>query len=258
MGIRKKISLGFVIIASILLFSSIISIYEFVSMRKSVSNLISDNIASINTASFLQEVTDEYNFDLLKALGSDSLTNIPDVTKDTRFGDYINQVKNKFTTKEERMMTDSIQYAYSAYMNIIKMAPDVWHENYYGRRQWYFERLYPVYLQLRNYIQGLTHTSQKALSENSANLNESFYRSIMPGVIAVSIGLILVILFNYFVNYYFISPLLKIRNGLKNYIAYQKTYNINLENNDELRDLDDNIKEMIDTNKKFVKNDNQL
>ncbi|MEF9932075.1 MAG: hypothetical protein RR770_07245, partial [Bacteroidales bacterium] len=66
MGIRKKISLGFVVIGTVLLLSSLIAIYELISMRKSVSSLITDNIASINTSRLLLEVTDEYNFKLLK------------------------------------------------------------------------------------------------------------------------------------------------------------------------------------------------
>ena len=72
MAIKKKISLGFVVIGSILLISSAISIYEFVRMRNTVSSLINDNISAINTTRLLLEVTDEYNFNLLQALGDES------------------------------------------------------------------------------------------------------------------------------------------------------------------------------------------
>jgi hypothetical protein len=249
MGLRKKISLGFVIIATILLFSGLISIYEFISMRKSVSNLISDNIASINTSTLLLEVSDEYNFELLMGMGSDSIAKFPDIENDNRFSNYLEKVKNKFTTANERTMADSILYAYSAYMNIIKQAPNIWHNDYQIRRAWYFNRLYPVYTKLRKYIQNLTHISQKALAENSQTLNDSFYRSIMPGVVAISIGLILVLLFNYYINFFFISPILKIIKGIKNSLDYNKSYNISVENDDELGELNDIIKEIADTNK---------
>ena len=69
MAIKRKISLGFVVIGTILLVSSAISIYEFIRMRNTVSNLINDNIAAINTSRLLLEVTDEYNFNLLEGLG---------------------------------------------------------------------------------------------------------------------------------------------------------------------------------------------
>ena len=75
----------------------------------------------------------------------------------------------------------------------------------------------------------------------------------MPGVVAVSIGLILVLLFNYFVNFYFISPLLKMIEGIKNYISYRKSYNVNIDSDDELTDLNSNIREIIDANKTFLR-----
>ena len=64
MGIRKKIFLGFVVIGTVLLLSGVLAIYEFVSMRQSMSSLVSDNIKSINSSYLLLEVTDEYNFAL--------------------------------------------------------------------------------------------------------------------------------------------------------------------------------------------------
>ena len=72
MGLRKKISLGFVVIGTILLLSSVIAIYELIVMRKTVSALITDNISSINTSRMLLEVTDEYNFSLLKGMGANT------------------------------------------------------------------------------------------------------------------------------------------------------------------------------------------
>lgn len=253
MGIRRKISLGFVIIATILLFSGLISVYEFINMRRSVSNLISDNIASINTSSLLLEVTDEYNYAFLKNIGNDTLLHIPDLSKDDRFATYLAGVRDKYTTEEERNMADSVLFAYTAYVHSAKNVKVIWQSDYQNRRTWYFGKLYPIYTQLREYIQKLTHISQKALSANSQNLSESFYRSIMPGVVAVSIGLMLVLLFNYFVNFYFISPLLKMIEGIKNYISYRKSYNVNIDSDDELTDLNSNIREIIDANKTFLR-----
>ena len=253
MGIRKKVSLGFVIIGIILLLSSVISIYEFISMRRSVSNLITDNITSINTSRLLLEVTDEYNFKLLRGMGIDSLPQMPDLQNDNRFVDYLQSVKDKFTTQTERQMADSVLFAYTAYIHYIKDAPYIWTGPYIERRNWYFDRLYPVYMKLRGYIQKLTVMSQEALAENSKNMSDSFYRSIMPGLVAVSTGMILVILFNYFINLYLISPLLSISKGIKGFLQLRKTYNVPQINDEQLQELNENVKELIDTNKKLLK-----
>ena len=53
-------------------------------------------------------------------------------------------------------------------------------------------------------------------------------------------------------NFYFISPLLKMIEGIKNYISYRKSYNVNIDSDDELTDLNSNIREIIDANKTFL------
>ena len=253
MAIKRKIAKGFVVIGTILLVSSAISIYEFIRMRDTVSSLINDNISAINTTRQLLEVTDEYNFNLLEGLGDEHwLLNLKD-KDDNRFSDHLSDVREKFTTENEREYADSVLYAYTSYIWIMNDAPQVWHGDYAGRRNWYFNRLHPVYMQLRNYLQKLTLTSQQALADNSLTMTESFYRSIMPGVVAVIMGIILVFLFNYFINFYFVNPLLKISEGISSYITRKKSYTVVIDNDDELKEMNENVRELIETNKKLSK-----
>ena len=253
MAIKKKISLGFVVIGTILLVSSAISIYEFVRMRSTVSNLINDNISAINTATALMEVTDEYNYELLEALGDDLLLVDPGDKNDSRFKDYLSGLKENFTTETERQYADSVLFAYTTYIIIMNDAHEVWQEDYSVRRTWYFNKLYPVYVKLKGYLQQLSLTSQEALAENSLTMTDSFYRSIMPGVVAVAAGIVLVFLFNYFIGFYFISPLLRISQGISDYLSRKKSYSVSVDTDEELMALNDNVKELIETNKKLSK-----
>ena len=253
MAIKRKISLGFVVIGTILLVSSAISIYEFIRMRNTVSSLINDNIAAINTSRLLLEVSDEYNFSLLQRLGDEGGSITIKHEDDTRFSDYLSKVRDNFTTRQEREYADSVLYAYTAYIIIMNDAPSVWHGDYNGRRNWYFNKLHPVYMKLRGYLQSLTLTSQEALAGNSKIMSESFYRSIMPGVVAVIVGIVLVFLFNYFINFYFVNPFLRMSEGVSDYISRRKSYNLVLDSDDELKDFNENLRELIETNKRLQK-----
>jgi hypothetical protein len=253
MAIKRKISLGLVVIGTILLFSSGISIYEFVRMRTTVSNLINDNIAAINTTGALMEVTDEYNFRLLEALGDDNATLEPRDKNDNRFSDYLTGLRDNFTTESERKYADSVLFAYTSYIIIMNDAPTVWEGDYAGRRTWYFTKLHPVYVKLRGYLHQLTLTSQEALAENSLTMTDSFYRSIMPGVVAVVAGIVLVFLFNYFLGFYFVDPLLKISGGVSDYLSRKKSYVVQVDTDEELQELNENVKELIEINKKLTK-----
>ena len=253
MAIKRKISLGFVVIAGILLVSSAISIYEFVRMRNTVANLVNDNIAAINTSRAMLEITDEYNFSLLEKLGDESALLVPRDKNDHRFSDFLAEIKDNFTTVQEREYADSVLFAYSTYIIIMNDAPQVWQGDYSGRRNWYFNKLHPVYMRLRNYLQKLANTSQGALKENSLTMTDSFYRSIMPGVVAVMVGLVLVLLFNYFINFYFVNPLQKISSGVSDYLYRKKSYNIMVDTDEELQDFNENVKELVEMSKKISK-----
>ena len=253
MGIRKKILFGFLVIGIVLLLSGVIAIYEFVRMRNTVHTLVADNIKSINTSNLLLEITDEYNFSLLRSMGEPESADIPDINQDTRFRDYLENAMAKYTDVAEQNMADSVVYAYTAYIHVMKEAPMIWRGNYQDRRSWYFDRMYPVYMKLRGYIQKLILLSQKALTENSYNLSDSFYRSLMPCVVAVGVGIVLVILFVYFINFYFINPILLITRGISNYMMYRKSYNVTFENTDELQELNQSVAELVDINKKLEK-----
>ena len=254
MTIKRKISLGFVVIGSILLVSSAISIYEFVRMRNTVSNLINDNISAINTTRILTEVTDEYSFNLLESLGDEHGVDKVRDKDDNRFGSHLTELRNNFTTPQERNYADSIMFAYTTYFIVMNDAPKVWEGDYTERRTWYFTKVHPVYMKLRGYLLKLSNISQQALAENSMIMSESFYRSIMPGVVTVSMGMILVFLFNYFINFYFVNPLLRISQGIADYLFRKKSYTVKIENDDdELKELNDNVKELVEINKKLTK-----
>jgi HAMP domain-containing protein len=74
----------------------------------------------------------------------------------------------------------------------------------------------------------------------------------MPGIIAVAAGLVLVLLFNYFINLYFITPLMLISKGIKNYRAHKKTYTVQFDNDDEIQELNSDVKSILDENKRLT------
>lgn len=253
MLIKKKISLGLILIGTILLLSSAMAIYEFVRMRNTVSNLINDNISAINASRLLLEVTDEYNFKLLETLGDNTSSVTERIADDNRFSSYLGEVKLNFTTERERAYADSVMYAYTTYIIIMNDAPYVWQGEYNDRRSWYFKKLYPVYSRLRGYLQELTLTSQQALAENSTSMTDSFYRSIMPGVVSVVAGIVLILLFNYFLNFYFVNPLIKISKGISDYLQRRKSYILKIDGEDEISELNENVRELIEENKRLNK-----
>ena len=111
----------------------------------------------------------------------------------------------------------------------------------------------PVYAKLKAYIEKLTNDSQDALIHNSQSLQDNFYRSLMPGLISALLGFLMVLLFNYYLNHYLINPILKITRGIKGYLSFNKKYEVKIESNDELAELNDSVNDIIDINKSAKK-----
>jgi methyl-accepting chemotaxis protein len=210
-----------------------------------------DNMNSISTSRHLLELTDEYNFALVSSVLQDSVLENSQIINDNRFKVYISTIRSKFTTDSEVKIADSLSLAYSEYVKIINEAPAVMKLSKQERTEWYFRELSPAYKNLKYFKKKLSTITQQALIDNSKDLQDGFYRSIMPGIIAVAAGLLLVLLFNYFINLYFIAPVIMIMNGIKKYKAYKKSYNIQFDNDDELQDLNNDVHSLIEENKKL-------
>lgn len=251
LGIRQKVYLGSTVIGFILLISCVISFVEFERLSKYVASILSDNMACVNTSRNLMNISEEYNTFILEQIGSDdTIGDMPELGENENFVSSFKNLKNHFTIEDEKVMADSVLYAFVAYMHVVNEASDIWVGGYSQRREWYFDRLQGVYDKLRDYIQELTLISQNALAENYYSLNDRFYRSITPIIVASFLGIILVILFNYFLNIFFIKPVIKINKGLKSYREYNKVYDVRFDyGGDQMEELNENIKEVIEENR---------
>lgn len=256
MGIKRKVLYGCIVLCVILFFSSLVSIFEYVKMNDYVSDVITDNIKSINSARELLSVSEQYNIKLMNGLvvnnATDSIERFPSID-DKEFVTSFSDIGSQFVTPEERAYSDSVRFAFAAYMQVVSETEDIWKEDYVVRQQWFFNRLQPVYLKFRGYMMQLTQICQDTLVNNSQSLQDSFYRSLMPGFISVLFGMIIAMLFNYFLNFSLINPLLKITEGIKSYRKTGKAYEVKVDSDDELEELNDTVKDIIDLNQSYRK-----
>lgn len=252
-GIKRKVMYGCIVMAVILFFSSIISVYEFTRMNRYVSRLIGDNISSINAARELLSVSEQYNVSLLDGLVLSNAGSPQDVSlvREEDLAASFENLSGSFATPQGQAAADSVRYAYAAYMQVVAEADQMWNQGYEERQHWYFNRLQPVYLKFRGYMMQLTTICQDALIDNSQDIREGTYRSLMPGLVSVLVGLIMVLLFNYFLNYYLIDPLLKVTNGIKGYRYHGRNYAVKLDNDDELEELNEAVGDIIEQNQSF-------
>ena len=253
--LKRKVTLGFLVLSTILLFSSVIAIFEFTRMNKAMSGTIEENVRSVNLARTLMTLSEDYNLEMLNAMSaSDSVAAVSFIEPGERFSEEfasgLEELRKAFTTTTEHVRADSVLLAYTAYMQVLRESSDIMSRDFEARRDWYFNRLQPFYLKLRGYIESLTFAGQESLMANSKKVDDTFYRSIMPAFASVAVGLIVIILFNYFLNFYLLTPLEKIKAGIKNYRSYRKQYTVEIKNrDDDLSELNDTVRDLIEDHK---------
>ena len=151
LSLKMKVVLALSAIVVVLVLSSIISILEYRRMSSYVSEMIAEDINSINVAQKLANVTDDYNLQILTVIGDESVNSLPDFDQQ-KFVFYCDSLRSAFTEKTMMPLTDSVLYAYSAYMLTSLELEDVIKSDFIDSRTWYFDRLQPSFNRLRDDI----------------------------------------------------------------------------------------------------------
>ena len=244
---RAKLTLSLSAIAAILLISSIISVMEYRSMSSYVSDLIADDISSINVARQLGDMSNSYNLEILAVIGNESVTALPEFD-DAYFLSHCDTLRSSMASNTIKPLADSVVYSYSSYMLTALELQDVLLSDFIDSRAWYFDRLQPRYDRLNHDINHLSSAIYADLEKNSATFESGFYRSIIPGIVAVGVGLLLVIMLLVFLLSYYVKPIYRMLDALKNYRSLGKRYNVTFDGDDQLSELNEGITDLVGEN----------
>ena len=250
LSMRGKLILSLSSIAVILLVSSLISVMEYTSMSNYVSELIADDISSINVANRLADMSNTYNLQILEVIGDETSLRVPDFD-DGYFKSHCDSLRMSVASNQVRPLADSVMYSYSAYMLTSLELEDVIQSDFIDTRSWYFERLQPRYERLRGDLENLSRTIYVDLEKNSATFERGFYRSIIPGIVAVGVGLLLDLRLLLFLLAYYVNPLYRMLEGLDAYRSQDKKYTVKFDGDDQLTELNNGITELANENRQF-------
>lgn len=248
LSLRMKITLSMSAIAIVLLMSSVISILEYRHMSNYVSGMIADDIRNIHVAQRLVDAVDTYNLQVLAVIGDDNLSSLPDFDR-TGFLNHCDSLRAGFGEGRVVPMADSVLYAYSAYMLASMELEDVLLSNFIDTRDWYFTRLQPLFGRLRDYLDRLGGEMYADLQQNSENFDSGFYRSIIPGAVAVAVGILLVFLLMSYILVYYVNPIYRMNRSLRDFLTYRHRYTYTFESSDQLGDLNASVTELTEENR---------
>lgn len=255
-SIGRKLFFSLGSIAAILVLSGVISIHEYRRMSSYVSELIAANIKSINLSQRLADITEEYNHQMLAVVVQNDISIMPDFDL-SHFNAQADSLKNSFTSKTALPMVDSVEVSFNEFISTSMKFDEVFLADNVDTGEWFFGTLQPCYNEFREDMAVLNDMIHDELRSNSSDFDEGFYRSIMPGVVSVSAGLLLIMLLFYFTMSNYVIPIYKISAGVDNYRLSGRKHGYTFDGEDQLANINAGVSELIEENielKRRIKN----
>ena len=255
-SMSRKLFFSLGSLAMILLLSSVISILEYRRMSDYVSELIAANIKSINLSQRLADLTQEYNDQMLAVVIQNDISMMPDFNLDY-FNAQSDSLRSSFTSSRMLPKVDSVVMSFDAFMKTSQMFDEVFLADTVNTGEWFFGSLQPTYMKLRQDLTYLNEVIYEDLKNNSSDFDAGFYRSIMPGIVAIGAGLLLIVLLFYFIMIYYVRPIYRMSDGIDGYRLSGRRHVYEFDGDDQLANVNTGVTELIDENvelKRRVKN----
>lgn len=246
-SLRKKAVFSLGTIAVILVLSGVIAILEYRRISDYVSDLISANIKSITLSQQLSDITEEYNHQMLSVVIQNDISKMPDFDKDY-FMSHSDTLKNSITAEATLPIVREVDASFDRFIETSQRFDEVFLADTVNTGEWFFGTLQPAYNEFCHDMTELNSAIHQELQDNSTNFDASFYRSIIPGVVCVSAGLLLVMLLLYFTISNYVNPIYRIADGLNAYKASGKRYGYMMDGDDHLADINAGVSEIIEEN----------
>lgn len=248
-GIGLKIFSGFLILASMLILSGILSVFEIYNIGYSVELMLEDNYKSINATEEMVEALEREDSGILMLLmgrweeGRQILSNA-----DSVFNRNLAIASNNITIPGEHEYVNKVRASYNDYKSVWEkpIVGTVKEENL----NWYTEEVHQSFLRTKKDTEQLMRLNDQVLYQTASDLKDRTHRSIMPGIVSVVSAIIFVFIFYYFVTYYFVKPIVRITNSIISYIDDRRPYRVMVETKDEIYLLNESVTQLCSSQKK--------
>ena len=257
-GIRKRVTIGFASIISLLAFSGLISYFELSRLSHDTENIIKANSRNMELAREMLVAVDAQNraFIFRAVLGRpeyDSLCRVNMARLEQTLAVARDEALtpsslDSLTTAVARMrkVTDS----FLAFSDKLDYEDE---ENYEEEElstlewnlEWYENQYYDCYQSLTSAVGKFMTSTENSLAPRTEQLKKNAYRAVTPVLISLVVVVVIVLMFHFFIKVYCIDPVLKMNESLGNYLSFGVPFRLKSELRDEPAELKEKIEELI-------------
>lgn len=233
MGLRAKILSGFLILATMLLVAGIWSVYQLSVLGVSAQKILDENYKSVNAAEQMIEALERQDSAiLLLLLGKWEEGRTILESADKSFQKALGIAEGNITLADEHAHVEAVAKAYVDYKN-------AWVRPIVGTARernldWYTEEVHPAFLRVKASINKVLGVNDTAMYEAASDLKDKARRAVTPGAVSVIAALVFSLLFSYFVNYYMVTPIIRITAAVHDFVKQGTPFAVKVESKDEI------------------------
>ena len=123
-------------------------------------------------------------------------------------------------------------------------------------RKWYVDVYEPVYERFTEQLGRYTNLSHGELAPRAAQLSKNAYRSVAPVLISLFVMVAIVLMLYFFIYIYGVKPIKRMSRALADHLSFKLPYQVKAEMIDEIKELNDDIENLINISKLNKKQEN--
>lgn len=244
MKIRLKILSAFILLISLIFIAGIFSIHELYIASNKMKSLIENNYRTIIACDKMTEALEREDSGILLLLMGDRNESILTINKaDSAFQLALKAAASNLTEHGEDKHVKNIDSAYKIFKHNISYP--LIDSQFQTPSDWYLNKIHPLFVTTKQQIRELRHLNETSMYKEAEHLKNKKYRATMPSLIAIISAVVLLIILNYYINHYFVTPFEKIIKRLDNLSPYERSFNVGIETDNEFKKLEQSIHNLL-------------
>ncbi len=245
---RRKISIGFISLALVLLLAGAISMYELQRLRTQSEEILALNMRNTELADRMFTALQTQNSSILRMIFSDATT--PDAGYELGRTAFADALAAASVTEEDMDDLEAVRAADREYREVIaaRLAGETTETE--ADIDWFLSTYLQAYYQLDDTLKDYLTSPASSIPARAQMLEKSVYKTITPSILTLLVAIIIVLMFYFFVDSYYVRPLIRIHRSLENYLAHGIPFAPKFESNDdEMQGLKEMIDELVERKK---------
>ena len=256
-GIRKRVTVGFASIVSLLVFSGLVSYFELSRLSNDTEEILKANSRNMelaremlvsvdaqNRAFIFRAVLGRTEYDSLCRRSMSQLEQTLAVARDEALTpsslDSLTAAVTRMRKLTDNFLAMGNELDYSEFDDYEEELSELeWN------LEWYENQYYDCYQALTAAVRRFMTSTENSLAPRTEQLKKNAYRAVTPVLISLVVVVVIVLMFHFFIKVYCVDPVLKMNESLGNYLSFSVPFRLKSELRDEPAELKEKIEELI-------------